>query len=148
VDGHAADGHAADGHAAGGHAAHGAAAGGAGGHTHSTELARWDQAYPAGLSAQRAGLSAAQAGPSAARAGPSAAQAGPSAARAGPSAAQAGAAAALGDLIVATVRAAVIAPEPEARRWFSWQWYWTGTLVDELIAAGRLRRVDDHLTAR
>jgi hypothetical protein len=86
-----------------------------GGHTHSSELARWDQAYPAG---------------------PAAPPAGP----AGPSGA-------LGDLIVAAVRAAVVAPEPEVRRWFSWQWYWTSTLVDDLVSAGRLRRVDTQLTA-
>jgi hypothetical protein len=104
----AAAGAAADGAAAGG-----AAAGDVGGHTHSTELARWDQAYPAG-----------PAGP------------------------QASPTAALGDLIVAAVRAAVLAPEPEVRRWFSWQWYWTGTLVDELVGAARLRRVGDHLAAR
>lgn len=54
---------------------------------------------------------------------------------------------ALGDLVVAGVRAAVVAPEAELRRWFSWQWYWTGTLIDELLGQGRLRRVDGHLTA-
>jgi len=37
------------------------------------------------------------------------------------------------------------APEPELRRWFSWQWYWTDTLVDDLIREGRLRRVDGHV---
>ena len=55
---------------------------------------------------------------------------------------------ALGDLIVAAVRAAVVAPESEVRRWFSWQWYWTATLVDDLVRAARLRRVEDCLTAR
>ncbi len=54
---------------------------------------------------------------------------------------------ALGDLLVAAVRAAVVAPEPELRRWFSWQWYWTDTAVDDLVRAGRLRRVDGHVTA-
>jgi len=54
---------------------------------------------------------------------------------------------ALGDLVVAGVRAAVVAPEAEPRRWFSWQWYWTGTLVDDLVRAGRLRRVDGYLAA-
>ena len=34
---------------------------------------------------------------------------------------------ALGDLLVAAVQAAVVAPEAELRRWFSWQWYWTDT---------------------
>ncbi len=53
---------------------------------------------------------------------------------------------ALGDLIVAGVRAAVIAPERELRRWFSWQWYWTGALVDGLVRAGRLRRADGYVT--
>jgi hypothetical protein len=53
---------------------------------------------------------------------------------------------ALGDLIVAGVRAAVIAPERELRRWFSWQWYWTGVLVDGLVRAGRLRRADGYVT--
>lgn len=54
---------------------------------------------------------------------------------------------ALQDLVAAGVRAAVLAPEAEVRRWFSWPWYWTGTLVDDLIRAGRLRRADGHLTA-
>ena len=48
---------------------------------------------------------------------------------------------------MAGVRAAVVAPEAEIRRWFSWQWYWSGTLLDDLVRAGRLRRVDGHLTA-
>ncbi len=34
---------------------------------------------------------------------------------------------ALKDLIAAAVHAAVLAPGPELRRWFSWQWYWTDT---------------------
>jgi hypothetical protein len=54
---------------------------------------------------------------------------------------------ALADLIVAGVRAAVVAPEPELERWFSWRWYWTDGLVDDLIRQGRLRRVDGHVTA-
>jgi hypothetical protein len=106
----------------------GSAAAEAGGHVHSTELARWDQAYPA------------------APAAPSAAPAAPPAAPAGPSAGRTDASGALGDLIVAAVRAAVIAQEAEVRRWFSWQWYWRATLVDDLIRAGRLRRVEDFLT--
>ena len=53
---------------------------------------------------------------------------------------------ALGDLVTAAVRAAVVAPETEPRRWFSWMWYWTGTCIDDLVRAGRLRRVDGHLT--
>jgi hypothetical protein len=82
------------------------------GHTHSSELARWDQVRP----------------------GP------PEAPRKDPGDA-------LGDLLVAAVRATVVAPEPELRRWFSWQWYWTPALVDDLVRAGRLRRVDGHVTA-
>jgi hypothetical protein len=54
---------------------------------------------------------------------------------------------ALADLIAATVRAAVVAPEPEPRRWFSWQWYWTDALIDDLVRDGRLRRVDGHVAA-
>jgi hypothetical protein len=54
---------------------------------------------------------------------------------------------ALQDLLVAGVRAAVVAPERELKRWFSWQWYWDAALVDELMRDGRLRRVDDHVTA-
>ena len=54
---------------------------------------------------------------------------------------------ALGDLVAAGVRAAVVAPEAEPRRWFSWQWYWSGTLIDDLVRAGRLRRVDGYLAA-
>ena len=45
----------------------------------------------------------------------------------------------LDDLLVAGVRAAVLAPEDEARRWFSWP---VSTAdVDRLVEAGRLRRV-------
>jgi hypothetical protein len=53
---------------------------------------------------------------------------------------------ALKDLIVAGVRAAVVAPELELRRWFSWQWYWPDTLVDDLVREEQLRRVDGHVT--
>ena len=80
------------------------------GHTHTSELARWDQVY-SGTSATP-GKDPVDA---------------------------------LGDLLVAAVRAAVVAPEPELRRWFSWQWYWTNTIVDDLVRAGRLRRVDGHV---
>ena len=31
------------------------------------------------------------------------------------------------------VRASVVAPEFELRHWFSWPWYWTGTLVDDPV---------------
>jgi len=54
---------------------------------------------------------------------------------------------ALADLIAAAVRAAVVAPEREVRRWFSWRWYWTGELIDGLLRDGRLRRVDGHVAA-
>jgi hypothetical protein len=49
-------------------------------------------------------------------------------------------------LLAVAVGAAVVAPEPELRRWFSWQWYWTDTLVDDLVGDGRLRRIDGYLT--
>lgn len=52
---------------------------------------------------------------------------------------------ALGELLCAGVRAAVVAPEAELRRWFSWRWYWDDALVDELVAAGRLVRADGHV---
>jgi hypothetical protein len=54
---------------------------------------------------------------------------------------------ALGELVCAGVRAAVVAPERELRRWFSWAWYWDDALVDRLVAEGRLVRVDGHLAA-
>jgi hypothetical protein len=53
---------------------------------------------------------------------------------------------ALPGLVAAGVRAAVVAPEPELRRWFSWQWYWTDGLLDTLIQEGKVRRVDGHVT--
>ena len=54
---------------------------------------------------------------------------------------------ALGDLLCAGVRAAVVTPERELARWFSWRWYWDDELVEELVETGRLRRVDGHLAA-
>ena len=54
---------------------------------------------------------------------------------------------ALGDLVCAGVRAAVVVPEREPARWFSWRWYWDGRLVDELVEAGRLVRADGHVAA-
>ena len=89
------------------------------GHTHTSELARWDQAYT-GLNAYPSGK--------------------PGATAPAPEAA-------LRDLLVAGVRSAVLAPEPELRRWFSWQWYWSESLVDDLVRDGRLRRVDGHVAA-
>ena len=46
----------------------------------------------------------------------------------------------LDDLVVAGVRAAVVAPERELRRWFSWRWRFPDDLVERLVAAGRLYR--------
>jgi hypothetical protein len=54
---------------------------------------------------------------------------------------------ALGELVVAGVRAAVLAPERELRRWFSWTWYWADALLDDLISDGRLRTVGDDMIA-
>jgi hypothetical protein len=52
---------------------------------------------------------------------------------------------ALGELVCAGVRAAVVAPERELPRWFSWRWYWNDGLVDELVDAGQLVRIDGHV---
>ena len=52
---------------------------------------------------------------------------------------------ALGDLVCAGVRAAVVAPEREPLRWFSWRWYWDDRLIDEIVDSGRLVRVEDCL---
>jgi hypothetical protein len=47
----------------------------------------------------------------------------------------------LDELVVAAVRAAVVAPEPEVvRRWFSWRWLFSDGYVERLVAAGRLER--------
>ena len=46
----------------------------------------------------------------------------------------------LEDLVVAGVRAAVVAPEAEPTRWFSWSWLWWKSLIDELVEDGRLVR--------
>lgn len=43
-------------------------------------------------------------------------------------------------LVVAAVQAAVVAPEREVPRWFSWQWYWRPELLDELVDDGLLSR--------
>jgi hypothetical protein len=88
------------------------------GHRHDSQLSRWDQAYH----------------------GPPAATA-----TTATTAATSDPAEAFADLLVTAVRAAVIAPEPELRRWFSWPWYWTDTLIDDLIGAGRLRRLDANI---
>jgi hypothetical protein len=46
----------------------------------------------------------------------------------------------LEELLVAAVRAAVVAPEREVPRWFPWTWRGRDSLVDELVAAGRFAR--------
>jgi hypothetical protein len=46
----------------------------------------------------------------------------------------------LEELTVAAVRAAVVAPEREVVRWFSWSWLYPKGLVDSLVADGRLYR--------
>ena len=46
----------------------------------------------------------------------------------------------LEELTVAAVRAAVVAPEREVTRWFSWSWLYPKGFVDDLVAAGRLHR--------
>ena len=45
----------------------------------------------------------------------------------------------LADVIVAGVRAAVVAPEQELRGWFSWDW------DDAILDDERLARVDGHV---
>jgi hypothetical protein len=37
----------------------------------------------------------------------------------------------LADLVVAGVRAAVLAPAAEIRKWFSWAWYWDDTILED-----------------
>ncbi len=46
----------------------------------------------------------------------------------------------LGDLVVAGVRAAVLATEWEIPRWFAWRWRFEPGLVDRLVSEGRLER--------
>jgi len=47
----------------------------------------------------------------------------------------------LADLVVAAVRAAVVAPASEIARWFSWPSYWDDAILED----ERLRRVDGHV---
>ena len=54
---------------------------------------------------------------------------------------------ALRELVAAGVRASVVAPERELRRWFSWLWYWTDSIIDNLVRDGRARRLDGHIIA-
>lgn len=81
------------------------------GHLHTSELARWDQAYP---DSRDSGTTPAQA---------------------------------LAGLVVAGVRAAVVAAESEPRKWFAWPWYWHPALIDDLVRSGRLRLIDGHISA-
>jgi hypothetical protein len=53
---------------------------------------------------------------------------------------------ALQELLLAAVRAAVVAPEAELKRWFSWHWYWDDALIDDLVTEGRLRHVDGYVS--
>ena len=46
----------------------------------------------------------------------------------------------LEELVVVAVRAAVVPPEKEIGRWFSWRWLFSPELVDRLVAEGRLAR--------
>ncbi len=71
-----------------------------------TELARWDQAFPE--PSPRGGLE---------------------------------------DLVVAGVRAGVLAREDELGRWFSWRRLWRTELVDDLVRAGRLYRPESGWVA-
>jgi hypothetical protein len=49
----------------------------------------------------------------------------------------------LAELVVAGVRAAVLAPADEVPRWFSWRSYWEDNLLDRLVGEGRLVRLED-----
>ncbi|HET8895369.1 MAG TPA: hypothetical protein VFM96_14855 [Gaiellaceae bacterium] len=51
---------------------------------------------------------------------------------------------ALRELVVAGVRSAVVAPERELKRWFSWQWYWDDAILDD----ERLDRADGFVAIR
>jgi hypothetical protein len=71
-----------------------------GGHRHTSELLRYDQAYPEPR----------------------------------------GEGGEVAELVVTAVRAAVIAPEREVRKWFSWSWLFPEDLVDRLVSDRRLER--------
>jgi len=76
-----------------------------GGHVHTSELLRYDQAYPEPVPG--GGIE---------------------------------------ELVVAAVRAAVVAPEREIpRNWFSWRWLLGGDLVERLVGEGRLERLEPGL---
>jgi hypothetical protein len=46
----------------------------------------------------------------------------------------------LGPLVTAAVEAAVVVPDREPRRWFSWRWRWRDDLIEQLVEDGRLVR--------
>jgi hypothetical protein len=46
----------------------------------------------------------------------------------------------LAPLVVAAVQAAVVVPDREPARWFSWRWRWDDGLLDRLVDDGRLVR--------
>jgi hypothetical protein len=46
----------------------------------------------------------------------------------------------LAALVAAAVAAAVVVPDREPRRWFSWRWRWRDDLVERLVEDGRLVR--------
>jgi hypothetical protein len=55
----------------------------------------------------------------------------------------------LAPLVVAAVRAAVVVPEREPPRWFSWRWRWEDGLIDRLVEDGELiRPVPGRLASR
>jgi hypothetical protein len=70
-----------------------------GGHTHTSELARWDQIRTE--PSDDGGLD---------------------------------------ELVIAGVRSAVVCPEREPKRWFSWTWLWDDELIERLVDDGRLVR--------
>ena len=81
-----------------------------GGHVHRSELARWDQAFPAHGQAVQAGQDGKDAK------------------------------ADLASLLAAAVAAAVLAEERELIRWFSWRWLYPPGLVDRMVQDGQIRR--------
>ena len=46
----------------------------------------------------------------------------------------------MAELLAVSVRAAVLAPEKELIRWYSWRWRYSADLVDALVADGRIVR--------
>ncbi|MGH8979480.1 MAG: hypothetical protein ACRDWE_00460, partial [Acidimicrobiales bacterium] len=54
---------------------------------------------------------------------------------------------ALEDLVAVGLRAAVLAPETELARWFSWRWYARPDLLERLVDTGRAVRLGGGLVA-